>query len=336
LNSETKTLIINEDETKLVNLIKELYMEYRSCYKVAQELNVRGYVSKQSRKFSGVAISGILKNPTYAGKIRWNRKGKDQGKMEVFEGQHEAIWTESEFQNIQKILNSNINNQNGNQRVNLLTGLLVCGDCGYKLRPLYSRNVYYRCITRNEFGEDFCKNNTSIAAKLIDTIVVSKLKSNLKRTNIAYAYDNPGIETESKENNIESEIKRLERLIEKYKNLYLMDMVEEEELKKNIENYKGQIELLKNSTSSSNIDDNFLDMIDNFDYIYENSNSREKKDLVHSLIDEIIFIDKLNFTIKYKNLGIQGWKLQDNIHIDTDKKAISSKELKRILKKYKG
>jgi hypothetical protein len=115
-----------------------------------------------------------------------------------------------------------------------------------------------------------------------------------------------------------------------------MDMVEEEELKKNIENYKGQIELLKNSTSSSNIDDNFLDMIDNFDYIYENSNSREKKDLVHSLIDEIIFIDKLNFTIKYKNLGIQGWKLQDNIHIDTDKKAISSKELKRILKKYKG
>ncbi|MFW9973101.1 MAG: recombinase family protein [Candidatus Odinarchaeota archaeon] len=334
LNSETKTLIVNEDEAKLVNLIKDLYLEHRSCYRVAQELNTRGYVSKQGRKFSGVAISGILKNPTYIGKIRWNRKGKDQGKMEVFEGQHEAIWSQEEYENIQRILNSNINNQNGNQRINLLTGLLVCGDCGYKLRPLYARNknVYYRCITKNEFGNDFCKNNTSIVAKLIDTIVISKLKANLKQTNIKY--DKPDIEV--KENNIDVEIKRLEGLIEKYKNLYLMDMVTEEELKQNIENYKGQIELLKNNNSKSDIDDSFLDMIDNFDYIYNNANQREKKDLIHSFIDEIMFINKFNFLIKYKNFGIHGWKLQDEVHIDTNKKSISEKEMQRILKKYKG
>lgn len=336
LNSETKTLIVNEEEAKLVNLIKELYFKHRSCYMVAQKLNAMGHVSKQGRKFSGVAISGILRNPTYAGKIRWNKKGKAQGKMEVFEGQHEAIWTENEYNNIQKILDSNINNQYGNKRAHLLSGLLVCGDCGYKVKARYGRKfkLYYRCMTSNEFGQDFCKNNSSISERLLHPLVIHKLKKNIETANLSRQYDKPIKKTN--EIDTEIEIKRLEGLVEKYKNLYLMDMVGEEELKININNYKNQIDKLKLSTNSNDIDDDIIEIFDNFDNIFVNANDKEKKDLVHSLIDEIIVLNKLSFIIRYKNIESPGWKLQDEIHITTDKKAISKLEIERILKMHIG
>lgn len=73
-----------------------------------------------------------------------------------------------------------------------------------------------------------------------------------------------------------------------------------------------------------------------FDFLFENADDREKKYLVHSLIDKIQSISKFDYTIKYKNLGILGWKLQDEIHITTDKRSITSKEIQIILKDQIG
>ncbi|WP_129598802.1 recombinase family protein [Anaerophilus nitritogenes] len=332
LNSETKTLIINKEESRLVNLIKDLYFKYRSCYKVAQELNNMGYMTKQGRKFSGVAISIILRNPTYMGNLRWNLKGKDQDKMEIFEGQHKPIWSQEEYNEIQRILDSNVNNQYGNKRSYLLSGILICGDCGYKLRPRMTgkKSYYYKCVSGDEFGKDFCKNNCSINTKLIHPIVIKKLKQNITNANLSY--DKPILDN-SNSMDIESEIKRLESLIDKYKNLYLMDMISSDELKENVSNYKTQIQVLQQTNSKNdNIDDTIIDLLINFNGIYEDSNNIEKKDLVNSLIQEIIIYDKFNYLISYKNLGIAGWKSQDKINIKTNKKSIREQEIERIVK----
>ena len=277
LNSETKTLIINKEEAKLVNLIKEMYFKHRSCYKVAQTLNSMGYVSKYGRRFSGTAISIILRNPTYAGKIRWNKKGQEQGKMEIFEGQHEDIWSESEYNSIQRILDSNINNEYGNKRAHLLSGLLICNDYGYKVKARYGRKfkLYYRCMTSNVFGKDFCNNNNSVSERLIHPIIMHKLKENIENVRVSTRNNKPV--SKNNKTDLDSEIKRLEGLIEKYKNLYLMDMVNEEELRRNIDNYKDQIDRLKQEDNSSDIDPNIIKIIDNFNFLFENSDDREKK-----------------------------------------------------------
>lgn len=333
LNSETKTFIVNEKDAKLVNLIKDLYLQHRSCYKVAQKLNVMGRVSKAGRKFSGVTISTILRNPTYAGKIRWNLKGKAQGKMEVFEGQHEAIWTLDEYNEIQSILDKNINNEYGNRKSYLLSGLLICSDCGYKIKALTSgrKKTYYRCNSRHEFGKDFCNNNESVSAMLLHPIVLNKLKNNIAGAKLQF--DKPPLKKTEKTNK-ESEIKRLEGLIEKYKNLYLMNLVGENELKENINNYKNQVEKLKLNEDRSEVDESIIEMLSNFDFLYNKANHQEKKDLVHLLIDKIVFYSKLHYVIKYKNLGIEDWKLQDKIIIETKKKSISKEEIDIILSNH--
>lgn len=115
-----------------------------------------------------------------------------------------------------------------------------------------------------------------------------------------------------------------------------MDMLNEDDLKKNVDNLKFQINNLKNNNSSGDIDPAIIEMITHFDYLYEKATDREKKALVHSLIDEIILLGKYDLAIKYKNLGLLGWRLQDEIHITSDKKSFSKEEIERILKKHIG
>lgn len=115
-----------------------------------------------------------------------------------------------------------------------------------------------------------------------------------------------------------------------------MDMINEDDLKKNVDNLKFQINSIKNTERKNNINPLLMEMITHFDFFYENANDREKKDIVHSLIDDILLYGKYDFTIKYKNLGVPGWRLEDEIHITSDKRSFSNEEIERILKDQIG
>lgn len=98
-DSKEKQLFVNHDEAKLVREIFELADRGYGYKKIAGIVNRKGYKTKRGREFSIATLKGILDNPVYIGKVRFNqhenwaekrRKGKNEDPI-IVDGQHEAI-----------------------------------------------------------------------------------------------------------------------------------------------------------------------------------------------------------------------------------------------------
>lgn len=64
------TLAVNEEEAKVVKQIFDYYVNYRhGANKIAQLLNSRGLLTKRSCRWSQQAVSTILTNPLYIGRV---------------------------------------------------------------------------------------------------------------------------------------------------------------------------------------------------------------------------------------------------------------------------
>ncbi len=102
---KNRSLIINEEEKPIIKFIYEKFAETESYFMVADLLNKNGYKTKVRHlkngkvtgggKFQPNAILHILRNPYYKGCV--THKGQ------VYEGQHEAIISENEWEHVQEI-----------------------------------------------------------------------------------------------------------------------------------------------------------------------------------------------------------------------------------------
>ena len=78
-----KPLVVNDREAEVVRLIFRLYLQHRSTGKVVDELHARGIFTRKGNKWSRQAISIILSNRTYRGRVIY-------GDVET-QGLHEPI-----------------------------------------------------------------------------------------------------------------------------------------------------------------------------------------------------------------------------------------------------
>ena len=84
----------------------------------------------------------------------------------------------------EKCIRSNLDedtNQRKATRYNsqsVLSGLLVCGECGRNYRRITrpSGEVVWRCANRVEHGKHFCKHSPSIPEQLIKDFICKKLR----------------------------------------------------------------------------------------------------------------------------------------------------------------
>lgn len=148
------TLKINEDQAPVVQMIYDLFTgEYLSamlpigCSRIANFLNEKGISSATGGKWTPGVIRGILTNPVYMGKIRWNNrqtiKKVTDGKVMrhrprtgstpmVVQGIHPAIITEERFQKAEKLFDANRQTP-GPKPIGIpspLVKLLRCSNCG--------------------------------------------------------------------------------------------------------------------------------------------------------------------------------------------------------------
>ncbi|MGG6359619.1 recombinase family protein [Peribacillus frigoritolerans] len=79
-----KELVVNEEEAAIVKEIFNLASKGHGYKKIAYDLNKRGFKTKKKKDFSTGSIKGILDNPMYIGKIRFNQqKNVDKGKIQI-------------------------------------------------------------------------------------------------------------------------------------------------------------------------------------------------------------------------------------------------------------
>jgi site-specific DNA recombinase len=180
-------LVVNEDEAARVRAIFALYLEHRALRPVVEELERRGWLTKQWQTHKGRQSGGgpftktnlhrLLSNVAYAGRVRY--------KDEIHTGEQPALIDPDTFNRVQALLHSRCPTASPAARggmVALLRGLLRCAPCGCAMTPAHTtrnggrRYRYYVCTQAQKRGWQTCRSK-SVPAAPIEELVVDQIRA---------------------------------------------------------------------------------------------------------------------------------------------------------------
>lgn len=201
---ENRTAIIDPEAAEVVGRIFAMRAEGVSAKTVAKTLTDEGIPNpathytrldgkKIDREFSSAwsarTVMWILKNPIYIGRLEQRKTTSISYKNHkiisvpeeeriVKENAHEAIVSREIWERAQAVNGSSARGRRDkNDRVHTLSGLLVCGDCGKKLKLKSGKNRnYYVCRTYADLGKKYCSAHR-ICEKTLEEIVLADIKS---------------------------------------------------------------------------------------------------------------------------------------------------------------
>jgi len=148
--NERKARKIVKRDLKKWHLVKEGFKLYLTGNYSVDHINdilyQKGLLSKTGKKLSHSVMTSILKNPFYAGLMRWNGREK--------KGKHPAMISLSEHNYILKIVDSHNYHACRRRKHNfLLRGFIFCNLCGQRYTAEKHRNGkkvdYYHCSARS-------------------------------------------------------------------------------------------------------------------------------------------------------------------------------------------
>jgi site-specific DNA recombinase len=180
-------LVVNDDEAARVRAIFDLYLEHRALRPVVEELERRGWVTKQWQTRQGRPSGGgpftktnlhrLLSNVAYVGRVRY--------KDEVHAGEQPALIDPETFNRVQALLRSQGPTPGpaaGAGVGALLKGLLRCAPCGCAMTPAHTtrnggrRYRYYVCTGAQKRGWQTCPSK-SVPAAPIEEVVVGQIRA---------------------------------------------------------------------------------------------------------------------------------------------------------------
>ncbi len=185
IDVKARRLVVNPDEAHQVRTIFDQYLEQGAMLPVLQDLDLRGWRTKQwtteagqtrgGKPFTKSLLYGVLTNAIYTGQV--NHKGT------LFPGEHEAIIERSTWERAQDMLDRNGRTNGGgtkNKYGALLRGLLFCVPCGTTMVHTYSvrgskRYRYYVCYNAQQRGWKNCKTK-SVAAQAVENAVLDAIR----------------------------------------------------------------------------------------------------------------------------------------------------------------
>lgn len=164
-------LEIHKEEAKTVKYIFKRFLAGISYTKIAEELNNRGYLTRQGRAFRHSSLSIILRNEYYVGDMMLQktytenhltkRKKLNNGEFERYyiKDAHEPIIARADFERVQALLQKKKaqNNFKREQETYPFTSLVTCSACGAFYRRKRVRDkAFWMCGTYLDKGRDVC------------------------------------------------------------------------------------------------------------------------------------------------------------------------------------
>ncbi len=262
-------LSINQEEAKIVQQIFDWYIkEGYGAAKIAAMLNAKGILTKRNCLWSQNAISRILKNEIYIGKVingkeevadflTGIRKLQKKEDWLVVSRPELAIVAIEEFEAAQRIFQERNQMFSGRRQKQsnkyIFSTLLKCSCCGYSFRRMKSKaegdSYYWVCSGRNSNGTGSCSNKVKLwEADLIQVLECymeqlelseKSIKGKVSR-NLYMQYQNL-YQKKTKEVQFISKKKQLDRQKDKLLQLFYADAISEEEVKYKLENVQKQI-----------------------------------------------------------------------------------------------
>lgn len=161
------SLEIVEDEAKFIRYIFSRYLSGVGAATISEELNAMGSVPRRSAEWTRNTVRQILRNPTFAGKVAWNRvrhfrpgtHGVDKNHVKYMpeeewimtDGLHPAIINWEDWQRAQEIRKTrSVPSKKTGCTMNPFAGIIVCSVCGKKMQQMGMNNgvPYILCTTR--------------------------------------------------------------------------------------------------------------------------------------------------------------------------------------------
>ena len=174
----------------LVLVVQKIFERYATGLYYDQEMadwvNTQGFRTQRTRLFTKDAMRDILQNPFYKGYVLYRgtyaHNGKTRRKLdgELVKGLHTPIVEEELFEKCQKIRAERRHLANTNQtcrRVYFLSGIILCKECGRRMRAQSAASGrYYRESSR--FTGIVCKyNGKSVRADVVEAKISELMES---------------------------------------------------------------------------------------------------------------------------------------------------------------
>ncbi len=152
-----KKVVINKEESQI---IKEIFLKFSQSYpatQIAEELNARGYKTKQGKPFTDRFVYKTISNSKYFGIVEHDGV--------IYNNIYPKLIDDAVWKMVQSIHSKN-RKQQGNNKPTLnyiLTGKLYCGNCKTKMSGCTStgrhghRARYYTC-RESKGHKDVCAN----------------------------------------------------------------------------------------------------------------------------------------------------------------------------------
>lgn len=267
-------LTINQEEAQVVRQIYQWYTkEGYGAAKIANMLNEKGLKTKRNCKWSQNATCRILTNELYTGKIingkqevsdflTGQRKEKDETEWIVVERPELRIIDDETYEQAQEILRSrhdafNISHERQSNK-HLFSTLIKCKECGWSFRRTVRtyKNTYVRwvCSGHNGRGADSCPNAVAVDENELIEVLQEYFAEILKQKKkvIRYVVGEFQRVYKAKDENLEYEkeltaqLSKLQKIRQKYMDMYADDLISREELNEKIGGMRKEIERLEN------------------------------------------------------------------------------------------
>lgn len=319
-DSKGYTLSINQGESVIVKEIFRLYaFESNTINFVVKQLNTMNLKPRISEEWTISSVKDILSNPTYIGKIVWNRR-KQKKKTKnghliisrprnqeylIYDGLHKPIIDTKTWDFVQEKRKQNTPKVKHNTIIqNPLVGLVFCEKCGKPMqrRPYNTADKPATLICSNPK----C-NNISSKLYIVEDKIIKALRIWLKNYKVDYEIkDNSSIDNNkiieqsisATKKELEKENAKLDKIYEFLENgIYSKDefINRSKSIKDNIQSLENKLEefnsLLQKNINLQNQKETIIPKLENVIDLYDKLETAEDKNiLLKSIISKVTYL----------------------------------------------
>ena len=203
-----------------------------------------------------------------------------------------AIISKEQFDRVQVLLKRNARSVPSG-RVYIFTSVVKCAECDHNLVGLQTKDIfYYRCNQHFQRGK--CPHKKQVREDYIEKWLFDNLEAELNRVRLEWEVK----AAEKKKAVLRTDKAVLKRKLTKLKELYVNELIDIEEYKKDYEIYTAALQQVPEPAAEAPPDFSAVEKLLQADFknIYESLTREEKRTLWRSVISEIRIDSENNIT----------------------------------------
>lgn len=300
--------VIDEKEAHIVRTIFQMYTSGRDKNYITRYLNDKGFLTKTGRKFDSDAVSYILENPFYIGKVRWNRREsstsnvlKDESEWIIADGHHDAIIDPEMFEAAQARTKATLASRQKyahpvSHGKHWLSGLVKCSICGKSLSIKIGKCNHFQCLG---YRRALHSESQSISERKLTAAVLQSLHAVCDTGNVTFSLiETQTSDTDTERMIYEAELHDIVNKERRVKEAYMAGVDSLDEYKANkaiLDNRRNELRdlldgLEKATPSPEDYQEQFLKTVHSvIDILESDADNCIKGEALRGIIEKIVF-----------------------------------------------